>query len=109
MSLSNSFTDLNDLGRPSNNIHGLNIGSSHVKMPTTVTLPEPFASIPRSSLTFGPSPIQSLPKISAALGGKVNVYAKREDVNSGLAYGGNKVRKLEYLVPEAVAKGCDTL
>lgn len=80
-----------------------------INMSTTVILPEPFASIPRSTLTFGPSPIQSLPKISQALGGKVNVYAKREDVNSGLAFGGNKVRKLEYLVPEAVAEGCDTL
>lgn len=78
-------------------------------MSNTLALPEPFASIPRSTLTFGASPIQSLPKISEALGGKVNVYAKREDVNSGLAFGGNKVRKLEYLVPEAVAKGCDTL
>lgn len=76
---------------------------------TTVTLPEPFASIPRSTFTFGPSPIQALPNISKALGGKVQVYAKREDVNSGLAFGGNKVRKLEYLVPDALAKGCDTL
>jgi len=60
-----------------------------------VELPEPFASIPRESFLFGPSPIQHLPRISAALGGKVGVYAKREDVNSGLAYGGNKTRKLE--------------
>lgn len=60
-----------------------------------VKLPEPFASIPRESFLFGPSPIQHLPRISAALGGKVGVYAKREDVNSGLAYGGNKTRKLE--------------
>jgi 1-aminocyclopropane-1-carboxylate deaminase len=60
-----------------------------------VTLPQPFASIPRESFLFGPSPIQALPRISAALGGKVNVYAKREDCNSGLAFGGNKVRKLE--------------
>lgn len=37
------------------------------------------------------------------------VWAKREDCNSGLAYGGNKVRKLEYLVADAVATGCDTL
>lgn len=72
-------------------------------------LPEPFASIPRSVFTFGPSPIQALPNISKALGGKVNVYAKREDVNSGLAFGGNKVRKLEYLVPEALSSGSDTL
>lgn len=61
-----------------------------------LTLPEPFASIPRESFLFGPSPIQHLPRISAALGGKVNVYAKRDDCNSGLAYGGNKIRKLEY-------------
>ncbi|KAK0728585.1 tryptophan synthase beta subunit-like PLP-dependent enzyme [Lasiosphaeria miniovina] len=78
-------------------------------MATTLELPEPFASIPREVLTFGPSPIQHLPRISQALGGKVNVYAKREDCNSGLAYGGNKTRKLEYLVAEALSQGCDTL
>lgn len=61
----------------------------------SLRLPEPFSSIPRKSLTFGASPIQHLPRISQALGGKVNVYAKREDCNSGLAYGGNKTRKLE--------------
>jgi 1-aminocyclopropane-1-carboxylate deaminase len=74
-----------------------------------VTLPEPFASIPRHSLTLGPSPIQHLPNITAALGGKVSIYAKREDLNSGLAFGGNKTRKLEYLVPDALAQKCDTL
>ncbi|AEO62504.1 uncharacterized protein THITE_2106728 [Thermothielavioides terrestris NRRL 8126] len=76
---------------------------------SAVELPEPFASIPRKALTFGPSPIQHLPRISQALGGQVNVYAKREDCNSGLAYGGNKTRKLEYLLPDALAQGCDTL
>ncbi|KAH7313606.1 putative 1-aminocyclopropane-1-carboxylate deaminase [Stachybotrys elegans] len=74
-----------------------------------VKLPEPFATIPRESFLFGHSPIQHLPRISAALGGKVGVYAKREDCNSGLAYGGNKTRKLEYLASEALAQGCDTL
>ncbi|KAK4457655.1 putative 1-aminocyclopropane-1-carboxylate deaminase [Cladorrhinum samala] len=78
-------------------------------MPAELPLPEPFGSIPREPLTFGFSPIQPLPRISAALGGKVNVYAKREDCNSGLAYGGNKTRKLEYLVPDALEQGCDTL
>ncbi|KAK1783416.1 tryptophan synthase beta subunit-like PLP-dependent enzyme [Copromyces sp. CBS 386.78] len=72
-------------------------------------LPEPFASIPREPLTLGPSPIQPLPRISQALGGQVNVFAKREDLNSGLAFGGNKTRKLEYLVPDALSQGCDTL
>jgi 1-aminocyclopropane-1-carboxylate deaminase len=64
---------------------------------------------PRYPLTFGPTPIQPLKRLSAHLGGKVDLFAKREDCNSGLAFGGNKTRKLEYLIPEALAKGCDTL
>lgn len=64
-----------------------------------LNLPEPFASIPKEDFLFGPSPIQHLPNMTAKLGGKVGVYAKREDCNSGLAYGGNKVRKLEYVHP----------
>ncbi len=63
----------------------------------------------RHPLTFGPTPIHALPRLSAKLGGQVELYAKREDCNSGLAFGGNKTRKLEYLVPEALAQGCDTL
>ena len=69
----------------------------------------PLNDFPRHALTFGPSPIQPLPRLSEHLGGNVEIWAKREDCNSGLAYGGNKVRKLEYLVPDALAKGCDTL
>jgi 1-aminocyclopropane-1-carboxylate deaminase len=53
--------------------------------------------------------LQRLDRLSEHLGGGVEIWAKREDVNSGLAYGGNKVRKLEYLAYDAVAKGCDTL
>ncbi len=64
---------------------------------------------PRHTLTFGPTPIEKLDRLSAHLGGKVEIYAKREDCNSGLAFGGNKVRKMEYLVPDALAQGCDTL
>ena len=64
---------------------------------------------PRHPLTFGPTPIQPLKRLSAHLGGKVELYAKREDCNSGLAFGGNKTRKLEYLVPEVLAGGYDTL
>jgi len=63
----------------------------------------------RYPLTFGPSPITPLKRLSEHLGGKVELYAKREDCNSGLAFGGNKTRKLEYLIPEAIAQGCDTL
>jgi 1-aminocyclopropane-1-carboxylate deaminase len=64
---------------------------------------------PRYSLTFGPTAIHPLKRLSAHLGGQVDLYAKREDCNSGLAFGGNKTRKLEYLIPEALAQGCDTL
>ena len=64
---------------------------------------------PRYPLTFGPSPIHPLRRLSEHLGGKVEIWAKREDCNSGIAFGGNKVRKLEYLVPEAIAQGADTL
>ena len=63
----------------------------------------------RTELLFGPSPVHPLPRLSEHLGGKVEIWAKREDCNAGLAYGGNKVRKLEYLVAEASAQGCDTL
>jgi 1-aminocyclopropane-1-carboxylate deaminase len=63
----------------------------------------------RYPLTFGPTPIEPLPRLSAHLGGSVEIYAKREDCNSGLAFGGNKIRKLEYIVPDAIAAGADTL
>ncbi|KAF4311573.1 Pyridoxal phosphate-dependent enzyme beta subunit [Botryosphaeria dothidea] len=65
---------------------------------------------PRQQLTFqGPTPIQHLKRLSEHLGGKVQLYAKREDCNSGLAFGGNKTRKLEYILPEAIEGGYDTL
>ncbi len=63
----------------------------------------------RYPLTFGPTPIEKLTRLSAHLGGAVDIYAKREDCNSGLAFGGNKLRKLEYIVPDAIASGADTL
>ncbi|MFE1601471.1 1-aminocyclopropane-1-carboxylate deaminase [Methylobacterium sp. ID0610] len=63
----------------------------------------------RYPLTFGPTPIERLSRLSAHLGGEVELYAKREDCNSGLAFGGNKLRKLEYIVPDAIASGADTL
>lgn len=63
----------------------------------------------RYPLTFGPTPIEKLPRLSAHLGGQVELFAKRDDCNSGLAFGGNKLRKLEYIVPDAIASGADTL
>jgi 1-aminocyclopropane-1-carboxylate deaminase len=62
----------------------------------------------RFPLTFGPSPVHRLDRLTAHLGG-AQVWAKREDCNSGLAFGGNKTRKLEYIVPDVLASGADTL
>ena len=67
-----------------------------------------ISDFPRYPLTFGPSPVHRLDRLTAHLGG-AQIWAKREDCNSGLAYGGNKTRKLEYLVPDALAQGADTL
>src|SRR5688500_19020676 len=62
----------------------------------------------RHPLLFGPSPVHELNRLTSHLGG-AEIWAKRDDCNSGLAYGGNKTRKLEYLVADALAQGCDTL
>ena len=63
----------------------------------------------RYPLMFGPTPIERLGRLSEALGGEVEIWAKRDDCNSGLAFGGNKIRKLEYIVPDAIASNADTL
>src|ERR1700744_5023611 len=68
-----------------------------------------LADFPRYPLTFGPTPIEHLSRLTEHLGGAVEIYAKREDCNSGLAFGGNKLRKLEYIVPDAIASNADTL
>ena len=70
----------------------------------SLDLPNRF---PRHPLAFFPSPIHPLPRLSRELG--VEVWAKRDDIASGLAFGGNKVRKLEWLAADALAQGCDTL
>src|ERR1700722_11066736 len=61
----------------------------------------------RHALLEGPTPIQHLPRLSRHLGG-VNIYVKRDDLN-GLGGGGNKLRKLEFLIGEALAAGADTI
>src|SRR3979411_991005 len=68
-----------------------------------------LADFPRESLLFGPSPVHRLERLSEELGGRVEIWAKRDDCNSGLAYGGNKPRKLESLAAEALGQGCDAL
>ena len=66
-----------------------------------------MSEFPRFTLLEGPTPIQHLPRLSKHLGG-VDVFVKREDLN-GLGGGGNKLRKLEFLIGEALANGADTI
>lgn len=66
-----------------------------------------LAKFARRHYTPGPTPIEALPRLSAELGGP-NLFIKRDDL-TGLASGGNKTRKLEFLVADALAQGCDTL
>lgn len=68
----------------------------------------PLDTYQRYPLLLGPSPVHPLERLTHHLGG-ATLWAKREDCNSGIAYGGNKTRKLEYLVADALAQGCDTL
>ncbi|MGS2721356.1 D-cysteine desulfhydrase [Paraglaciecola aestuariivivens] len=63
-------------------------------------------SFPRVSLGHGPTPLEKLPRLSAHLG--VNIWVKRDDC-TGLAGGGNKTRKLEFLLADAQQQGADTI
>jgi len=66
-----------------------------------------LARFPRRRYTLGPTPIEELSRLSLELGGPT-LFMKRDDM-LGLAGGGNKTRKLEFLVADALAQGADTL
>jgi D-cysteine desulfhydrase len=66
-----------------------------------------LARFPRRRYTPHPTPIEKMEHLSKHLGG-ANFYIKRDDL-LGLAAGGNKTRKLEFLVADALKQGCDTL
>ena len=68
----------------------------------------PAPELPRFRLFDEPSPLEPLPRFSAALGGRAEIWVKREDLLP-LAFGGNKLRNLEFLVGAALADGADTL
>lgn len=63
-------------------------------------------TMPRVGLVQGPTPLQPLPRLSEHLG--VETWVKRDDLGA-TGLGGNKLRKLEYLLGEAVEEGCDTI
>jgi L-cysteate sulfo-lyase len=66
-----------------------------------------LAKFPRMRITHGPTPLEPMKRLSEALGGP-NLWIKRDDC-TGLASGGNKTRKLEYLMAEALQQGADTI
>src|SRR6478672_8912519 len=70
-------------------------------------IPDP-KRFPRFGLLDGPSPLTPLPRFSEALGGKVEVWIKREDLLP-LAFGGDKLRNLAFLIGAALAEGADAL
>ena len=63
-------------------------------------------TLPRVSLGVYPTPFYKLERISAQYGR--DIWIKRDDL-CGVALGGNKVRKLEYLLADAQKQGCDTV
>ncbi len=67
-----------------------------------------FSKFPRRQYLQGATPIEPLPSLSKALGGGVNLYVKRDDLLPGAA-GGNKTRKLDFCIADAMEKGADTI
>ena len=67
-----------------------------------------LAKFPRRGYLQGATPIESAPTFSKALGGDVNIYIKRDDLLPGTA-GGNKTRKLDFCIADAVEQGADTI
>ena len=78
---------------------------------TDLELPASLASQPRYPLMWDhPSPLHRLARISQEFSQRgISIWAKREDCNSGLAFGGNKIRKLEYIMPEVVDGNYDVV
>ncbi|GKU06605.1 1-aminocyclopropane-1-carboxylate deaminase [Fusarium langsethiae] len=74
------------------------------------TLPSPFCEIDRVQLLFNrPTDIEPLSRITESVNSNIKLWIAREDRNSGLAFAGNKVRKLEYVLADAIAQGADTI
>lgn len=67
-----------------------------------------FRKIPRLNFGFYPTPAEEMPRLRAALGGGPRLFIKHDDY-TGPAFGGNKVRKMEYVLAAAKAEGADTV
>ena len=79
-------------------------------MPSPIPdLPHPFSAIPRTPILHALSPIHPLPRLSTSLPGANTIFTKREDLASPYFPAGNKLRKLEYLLADALAQGATHL
>jgi 1-aminocyclopropane-1-carboxylate deaminase/D-cysteine desulfhydrase-like pyridoxal-dependent ACC family enzyme len=96
------------MGSPGSVAPGYDAAMSGPGASSDLAIPAGIAALPRFPLIDGPSPLQPLPRFSAALGGGVDVWIKREDLLP-LAFGGNKLRNLEFIVGAALADSADTL
>jgi len=67
-----------------------------------------FTKFPRRNYLQGSTPVEALPRLSSALGSNINLFVKRDDLLPG-AGGGNKTRKLEFCMADALAKGADSI
>ena len=66
-----------------------------------------LTNFPRLRITHGPTPLEFMPRLTEVLGGP-NLYIKRDDC-TGLGSGGNKTRKLEFLMADALRQDADTV
>ena len=83
-----------------------NAAAYNARVPRLDSLLQFLAQLPRLRLGHFPTPLVRLDRLSETL--DLDLWMKRDDC-SGLALGGNKTRKLEFLLGDALAKGCDTL
>lgn len=67
-----------------------------------------LAKFPRRGYVTEPTPLEALPNFSKALGADINIYIKRDDLLPGTA-GGNKTRKLDFSMADAINQGADTI
>ena len=76
-------------------------------METTTQVHARLSTLPRAALGFFPTPFHRAENLSRELG--IDLWIKRDDLTGMSLFGGNKVRKLEYVLGEARARGCDTV
>ena len=67
-----------------------------------------LSKFPKRNYLQGPTPIEAVPAFSRTLGGKVNVFIKRDDLLPGCE-GGNKTRKLDFCIADAIENGANTI